>query len=156
MRCCSIPRPDSAAVAQVKDEAAALAEHCGAAGLRATALTAEGGAAQRQQLASAGQLVVATPGRVAGLLKSGALHPRILARNLEVLAPFPPSAAPPSSQCEAVCSILFPLPRPSSTVRCWCWTKRTCCCHLAMRTTSRWAWAAGSQHGTQGAAPGAF
>lgn len=50
---------------QVKEEAAGVAAHCGA-DIKATALSGEGSvAAQRQALATAGQLVVTTPGRVA-------------------------------------------------------------------------------------------
>jgi ATP-dependent RNA helicase DDX56/DBP9 len=57
-----------ARVSQVKEEAAAVAEHCGA-DLAVTALTGEGhAAARRAAVSAAGQLVVATPGRIAQVL----------------------------------------------------------------------------------------
>jgi ATP-dependent RNA helicase DDX56/DBP9 len=61
---------------QVAEEAASLATHCGE-GLTATALLAEGSAA-RSAVSTAGQLVVTTPGRVATLIKDGALPAKIL------------------------------------------------------------------------------
>lgn len=49
----------------MREEAAAIAEHCGG-DLAVTSLAGEGSAvAQRTALATAGQLVVATPGRIA-------------------------------------------------------------------------------------------
>jgi ATP-dependent RNA helicase DDX56/DBP9 len=49
----------------VQEEAAAIAQHCGAE-LAVTALIDKGSAAaQRTAIATAGQLVVATPGRIA-------------------------------------------------------------------------------------------
>lgn len=49
----------------MRDEAAAIAQHCGA-DLAVTSLAGEGSAAaQRTAVATAGQLVVATPGRIA-------------------------------------------------------------------------------------------
>ena len=50
---------------QVREEAAAVAVHCGAE-LSVTALAGEGhAAARRAAVSSAGQVVVATPGRIA-------------------------------------------------------------------------------------------
>mmetsp|Transcript_21210 Transcript_21210/g.63839 ORF Transcript_21210/g.63839 Transcript_21210/m.63839 type:complete len:639 (-) Transcript_21210:2475-4391(-) len=64
---------------QVREEAAAVAAHCGG-DITATSLAAEGSAAaQRQALPTAGQLVVATPGRIAKAVKEGALAARTLA-----------------------------------------------------------------------------
>lgn len=64
---------------QVKEEAAGVAAHCGA-DIKVTALSGDGSvAAQRQALASAGQLLVTTPGRVAKAVKEGALLGRTLA-----------------------------------------------------------------------------
>lgn len=50
---------------QVREEAAAIAQHCGGE-LAVTSLIDKGSAAaQRTAIATAGQLVVATPGRIA-------------------------------------------------------------------------------------------
>jgi ATP-dependent RNA helicase DDX56/DBP9 len=68
---------------QVRAEAAALAAHCGA-DLAVTAISAEGAAA-RTAAATAGQLVVSTPARVAALLREGALTARALERSLGTL-----------------------------------------------------------------------
>jgi ATP-dependent RNA helicase DDX56/DBP9 len=61
---------------QVAEEASSLATHCGE-GLIATALLAEGSAA-RSAVSTAGQLVVTTPGRVATLIRDGALPAKVL------------------------------------------------------------------------------
>ena len=59
------PRRFVAGGPQVKEEAEAVAQHCGA-GPTVTALTGEGhAAARRAAVSAAGQLVVATPGRIA-------------------------------------------------------------------------------------------
>ena len=68
---------------QVAEEAASLATHCGE-GLTATALLAEGSAA-RSAVSTAGQLVVTTPGRVATLIRDGALPAKILENALTSL-----------------------------------------------------------------------
>lgn len=65
---------------QVAEEASLLATHCGE-GLTASALLAEGAAA-RAAVSTAGQLVVTTPGRVATLIRDGALPARLLEGNL--------------------------------------------------------------------------
>jgi ATP-dependent RNA helicase DDX56/DBP9 len=75
--------PTRELVAQVAAEAAALAAHCGA-GLRATALPGDAGPA-RAAAAGAGQLVVATPARVAALLADGTLSKAHLAAHLTSL-----------------------------------------------------------------------
>ncbi|KAL4526406.1 hypothetical protein Ndes2526A_g00857 [Nannochloris sp. 'desiccata'] len=68
---------------QVAEEASSLATHCGE-GLTATALLAEGSAA-RSAVSTAGQLVVTTPGRVATLIRDGALPAKILENALTSL-----------------------------------------------------------------------
>lgn len=69
---------------QVREEAAAVAVHCGAE-LSVTALAGEGhAAARRAAVGSAGQVVIATPGRIAQvgarmrLLLEQMLHFRLL------------------------------------------------------------------------------
>ena len=68
---------------QVAEEAASLATHCGE-GLSATALLAEGAAA-RSAVATSGQLVVTTPGRIATLIRDGAITAPLLERTLTSL-----------------------------------------------------------------------
>jgi superfamily II DNA/RNA helicase len=64
---------------KVREEAAAIAQHCGAE-LAVTSLVDKGSAAaQRTTIATAGQLVVATPGRIAQVgvqLSSTRIHLR--------------------------------------------------------------------------------
>ena len=56
---------------QVREEAAAVAVHCGVE-LSVTALAGEGHAAARQAaVSSAGQVVIATPGRIAQVRTHG-------------------------------------------------------------------------------------
>jgi ATP-dependent RNA helicase DDX56/DBP9 len=78
---------------QVREEAASLARHCGE-DLTVTSLGGGGGAnngsnnnkaQQRTQLATAGALIVATPGRVAQLLSDGSLAPETLQQRLRTL-----------------------------------------------------------------------
>ena len=65
---------------QVAEEASLLATHCGE-GLTATALLAEGAAA-RAAVSTSGQLVVSTPGRIATLIRDGALPARLIEGSL--------------------------------------------------------------------------
>ncbi|KAL4430654.1 hypothetical protein ABPG75_005910 [Micractinium tetrahymenae] len=67
---------------QVKDEAAAVAAACGA-DLAATAIA--GDAPLRAAAATAGQLVVTTPAKLAQVLREGILTPRMLQDRLQVL-----------------------------------------------------------------------
>ncbi|KXZ52784.1 hypothetical protein GPECTOR_8g172 [Gonium pectorale] len=69
---------------QVAQEAAATAQHCGA-DVTATALIAEGGQQLKRAVASAGQIVVSTPGKVAAALRDGLLPPGLLSSRLAVL-----------------------------------------------------------------------
>ncbi|GLI58556.1 hypothetical protein VaNZ11_000303 [Volvox africanus] len=70
---------------QVAQEAAATAQHCGA-DITATALVAEGGSQLlRRAVASSGQIVVATPGKIASALREGLLPPSLLSSRLAVL-----------------------------------------------------------------------
>ncbi|GIL46760.1 hypothetical protein Vafri_3662 [Volvox africanus] len=69
---------------QVAQEAAATAQHCGA-DITATALVAEGGLQLRRAVASAGQIVVATPGKIASALREGLLPSSLLSSHLAVL-----------------------------------------------------------------------
>ncbi|GLC37850.1 hypothetical protein PLESTB_001483000 [Pleodorina starrii] len=69
---------------QVAQEAAATAQHCGA-DITATALVAEGGPQLKRAVASAGQIVVATPGKIAAALSAGLLPPSLLSSRLAVL-----------------------------------------------------------------------
>lgn len=68
----------------MKNEAATLAVHC-ASNIRATVL-ANGGNKQSKKIsvASAGQMVVATPGRLAKALQDGTLPAAELAGSLKV------------------------------------------------------------------------
>ncbi|KAG2498899.1 hypothetical protein HYH03_003090 [Edaphochlamys debaryana] len=69
---------------QVAQEAAATAQHCGA-DITATALIAEGGPQLRRAVATAGTIVVSTPGKIAAALREGLLPPSALSSRLGVL-----------------------------------------------------------------------
>ena len=70
---------------QVREEARALVEESGA-GFEVTSLAqAAGGVQLQRQVAAAGQVVVATPGRIAGCIRDGVLAGSVLQNNMEVL-----------------------------------------------------------------------
>lgn len=75
----SVPRP---CAPQVKEEAASVAALCGAE-LAASAVA--GDAPLRALCATAGQLVVTTPAKLAQVLREGILTPRMLEERLQVL-----------------------------------------------------------------------
>jgi ATP-dependent RNA helicase DDX56/DBP9 len=106
---------------QVAEEAASLATHCGE-GLTATALLAEGSAA-RSTVSTAGQLVVTTPGRVATLIRDGALPAKILENALTSLV-LDEADLLLSYGYESDVSVLAPL------------VPRSCQCMLMSATTS--------------------
>ncbi|PNW75448.1 hypothetical protein CHLRE_12g526850v5 [Chlamydomonas reinhardtii] len=69
---------------QVAEEAAATAQHCGA-DITATALIAEGGQQLKRAVATAGHIVVSTPGKIATALREGLLPAAALTSRLAVL-----------------------------------------------------------------------
>ncbi|KAG2439321.1 hypothetical protein HXX76_004680 [Chlamydomonas incerta] len=69
---------------QVAEEAAATAQHCGA-DITATALIAEGGQQLKRAVATAGHIVVSTPGKIATALREGLLPAAALSARLAVL-----------------------------------------------------------------------
>ncbi|KAG2453496.1 hypothetical protein HYH02_001716 [Chlamydomonas schloesseri] len=69
---------------QVAEEAAATAQHCGA-DITATALIADGGQQLKRAVATAGHIVVSTPGKIATALREGLLPAAALASRLAVL-----------------------------------------------------------------------
>ena len=68
---------------QVREEAAAVASQCGA-DLQVSAIAGEAGPQQRSAVATAGQLVVTTPAKLAQILREGWLTAAMLEQRLQV------------------------------------------------------------------------
>lgn len=136
---------------QVKEEATALAVHC-ASGLRVTGLGNEAtDAARRAAIATAGHVVVATPGRLAIALQDGTLPAPHLAQHLKVrrsalylklgVVGVASESSAPCETCRIHCERSAngrrhcdPC-RAAGGCRCSCSTRRTYCCRTA--TTRR-------------------
>jgi ATP-dependent RNA helicase DDX56/DBP9 len=71
---------------QVKNAATTLAVHC-AANIRATVLTIDNKQSAKASVTSAGEIVVATPGRLAKAVQDGIVPAAELAASLKVRSP---------------------------------------------------------------------
>lgn len=82
-----LPLLTTARSLQVRKEATSIVVHSGA-NLRATVLASNTKQQSKQSITSSGQIVVATPGRLAAVLHDKYLSPSVLAANLKVCGRF--------------------------------------------------------------------